>query len=39
MCKELNKITIGIRLWDEMIVVSDDDLIFVSGYIKKISKK
>lgn len=33
------KITIGIRLWDEMIVASDDDLDFVSKYIKKLHKK
>lgn len=36
--KEPVTVTIGVRLWDEMIVASNDDLDFVSKYIKKLSK-
>ena len=32
------RVTIALRLGDEMIVASDDDLDFVSKYIKKLSK-
>ena len=32
------QVTIALRLGDEMIVASDDDLDFVSKYIKKLSK-